>query len=234
MRIDSSMPDSLLTHFKPDPRRQEPLLPASEYFGAMDAEAEWPGNILSNRMVVYEDGTIARRDDPVTFAVEPEELALCHRLADRAAASMGQALITNYPYQRFFIAANTQMAVPSRIDTDLIRARFGGTIFPMAEVAVEPLTETAQWWNDLKTWGAGESELDAWRASVNWFREQPEFIDTAYVRIGENLDEANAPPSPMDVVDWYVEQYGVVRPRLALGLTAKGSLAGWAFCEVRA
>ena len=35
--------------------------------------------------------------------------------------------------------------MPIRIDGDWIRSRFGGTIFPPATVAIEPLDEASPW-----------------------------------------------------------------------------------------
>ena len=62
----------------------EPLLEATQYmpFNADTTwSPDWPGNILSKRIVIYGDGTIARQGDSVWFAVEPSELALCRRMA---------------------------------------------------------------------------------------------------------------------------------------------------------
>ncbi len=47
-------------------------------------EAEWPDNILSLETVVYGSGRMARAGDPVRHNVDPDELALCRRLADEA------------------------------------------------------------------------------------------------------------------------------------------------------
>ncbi len=64
---------------------------------------------------------------------------------------------------------------------------------------------------------------------IRWFLGRPEFIDTAYVRIGDNLEMAdNVEDAPE------VESFGVVMPRLAIGLTQNGSLAGLSGCIVAA
>ena len=82
------MADTLLTHFDPDPSLLEPLREAARYDLPEAQEAswnpDWPGNVLSKRIVIYGDGTIARRDDPVQFAVDPAELELCRRLSGEA------------------------------------------------------------------------------------------------------------------------------------------------------
>jgi hypothetical protein len=81
------MPQAFITRFDPDPTLLEPLLEAARYspFNADTAwSPDWPGNILSKRIVISGDGTIARRDEPVRFAVDPAELTLCRRLAAEA------------------------------------------------------------------------------------------------------------------------------------------------------
>jgi hypothetical protein len=52
---------------------------------------------------------------------------------------------------------------------------------------------------------------------------------TAFVRIGDNLAMASGRPDAPDV-----EAFAVVMPRLAVGLTHKGSLAGLSGCVVLA
>ena len=59
--------------------------------------------------------------------------------------------------------------------------------------------------------------------------DQQEFVDAAFVRIGDNLENAAGLPEAPDV-----EAFGVNMPRLAVGLTRKGSLAGLAGCVVLA
>lgn len=230
------MADALLTHFDPDPKLLDPLLEATSYqvFNADGSwSPDWPGNILSKRIVIYGDGTIARRDDPVRFAVDPAELALCRQLAAEAQAIVKELGIAGgssfQEFGPFYNVASEGNEPPTRIDDGLIRTRFGGTIFPEARVAVEPMAESGEWWEQFEQVYEGDPGLERWREMIRWFRSRPEFVDTAYVRIGDNLEMAGGMPEAPDA-----EAFGVVMPRLAIGLTQKGSLAGLSGCVVLA
>jgi hypothetical protein len=227
------MAGSPITHFKPDRRRLEPLRPCMDDFGAgRDAEAEWPNNILSRKTVVYGSGVIARGGAQVRHEVDPDELALCKRLAKlaaRQAKDIEYGLDTEggLAFQEFFIAANADDPVPGRINEALIRTKFGGTIFPPATISVEPLSEDAAWWSEvvecLGPDEGGESDLAAWKKLLRWFRERPEFSGMAFVSIGDTaelrrLDKGQYPPGTV--------ASGSSLPRLLLGLTKNGSLAG--------
>ena len=64
--------------------------------------------------------------------------------------------------------------------------------------------------------------LASWRAMIQWFRECPEFVDAAFIRVGEgdlwDLPEEQWPDG--------TELTGCVFPRFALELTHGGSLVG--------
>ncbi len=224
------MADARITHFDPDPDRLAVIGECMAHYDVGDPEAEWPNNILSRRTVVYGSGAIARRDAPVRHAsVDPDELALCRRLADEAAAVMdgievGMGSSSGDPFRAFFIAGTADEPAPAAIDAALIRARFGGTIFPPANVTVEPLDEEGLWWGEVEEDGSesGPDYVLPWREMIRWFRERPEFTDTAFVRIGDDaLEDLGSDRYPEGT-----EMPGCVLPRLALGLTRGGSLAG--------
>jgi hypothetical protein len=230
------MPETLITHFDPDPALLESLLEAAQY-QPWNAETtwspDWPGNMLSKRIVIYGDGTIARRDEPVRFAVDAGELALCRRMAAEADAIAKGLMIAGgsggNEFRPFYNTASEGAPVPPQIDAELIQARFAGTIFPQAEVAVEPMAEAGDWWAVVEAVFKGDPDLERWKEMIRWFRSRSEFVDAAYIRIGDNLQNANGMPESPDV-----EAFGVVMPRLAVGLTHKGSLAGLAGCVVLA
>ncbi len=230
------MAGHLLTHFDPDSTLLEPLLPATEY-RPFDPETysnpDWPGNMLSKRIVIYGDGTISRQGEPVQFAVEPGELAVCQSLSKEAETVVQGLPIAGgsggYEFRRFYIAASEGAPVPTWIDPELIRTRFGGTIYPQAEVVVEPMAEAAGWWELFAQVYRGNPDLDRWKELVRWFRTRQEFVAAAFVRIGDNLERMCGVPDLADV-----EAFGVNMPRLALGLTHKGSLIGLAGCIVLA
>lgn len=230
------MAELLLTQFNPDPSLIEPLLDATDYpfyeEGAMNSD--WPGNILSRRMVIYGDGTIARRGDPVRFAVHPDELELCRRLASEA-AEIAEGLDVggsgDNAFGAFYCTASEGTPAPGRIDADLIRARFNGTIFDWAEVAVEPMAEAGFWWSQKEEGNEPDDPyLERWRTLIRWFQARPEFVESAYIRIGDNLEMA---PLPSDAPE-DVQTVGVIMPRLIVGLTRKGSLVGLSGCAVLA
>jgi hypothetical protein len=230
------MSETLITHFDPAPALLEPLLEATQYQPFNDEtpwSPDWPGNILSKRIVIYGDGTIARRDEPVRFAVDPGELALCRRMAAEAEAVVKGLMIAggsaDYEFRPFYNTASEGASVPARIDAELIQTRFAGTIFPQAEVAVEPMAEAGDWWAVVEEVFKGDPNLERWKEMIRWFQSRPEFVDTAYIRIGDNLENSDGMPEASDV-----EAFGVVMPRLAIGLTHKGSLAGLAGCVVLA
>jgi hypothetical protein len=219
-----------IADFVPDADRLSVIRECMENYDVGDADAEWPNNIISRWTVVYGSGVIARNGDLVRHAVDPEELALCRRLSDEIAKNMtgvpvGMGSESVSTFHGFFIAGTIGEPVPEGIDESLIRSRFAGTIFPPATVSVEPLVEAGEWWARVEADGA-ESEVDnciPWRAMIRWFRERPEFRATAFVRIGDQAAlsklSRNAWPAGTQIT-------GCVLPRLALGLTAGGSLIG--------
>src|SRR5262249_5780931 len=221
-----------ITHFEPDEEKFATIRACVDNYEVGDPGAEWPNNIISRRAVVYGSGVIARQGVPVRHAVDPEELSLCRRLAEAAAGVMagvevGMGSEAGDPFRPFFIAATVGEPVPRSIDEHLIRTRFGGTIFPLATITVEPLGEAGAWWSDVQQDGSesGPDYFHPWRAMIHWFHERPEFADTAFVMRGDRralwdveADTDNLPEG--------TAISGCVLPRLALGLTRQGSLAG--------
>jgi hypothetical protein len=193
-------------------------------------KADWPNNILSTRTVVYESGVIARKGDRVSHAVDPTELALAKKLAREARAlmkgvSVGMGSEAGDGFSEFFIAANVDGPKPKRIDAKLMRAAFGGTIFPLAGINVEPLKAAGDWWSRVLQDGEGSPKkyFAPWRSLIAWFQKQQSFVDMAFVQIGDSQDlsrlkERRYPKG--------TRMTGCVLPRLALGLTPQGSLVG--------
>jgi hypothetical protein len=239
----------MITHFDPDPDRFAVLRPCIESGDCGARDAEWPNNILSRDTVVYGSGVLTRRGQPIRHHVDPGELELCKRLAEEARAKMqgvavGMGSEGYDEFQPFFAVANVDDPIPQRIDERLIRARFGGTLFPLATITVEPLKEEGRWWKLVEDDASARSEgsyavpdddseenlakyvedyLRPWRAMTAWFNGQPELKDSAFVMIGDYdalqaLDRHEWPPGTVVVP--------CVLPRLALGLTKKGSLSG--------
>jgi hypothetical protein len=226
----------LLRQFEPDTAKLQVLAECMDNYGIGDESAEWPNNIISRRAVVYGNGQIARRGEPVIFATDPDELALCEQLAQDAKSIAGEMEVgmgseSGDPFYAFFIAGDEATARPEAIDEALIRARFGGTIFPSATILVEPLRESGVWWNEVDRGDEGQAEdgvdyqeeLRPWRVLIAWFNGRAEFVDTAFVCIGDynalmELGEDDLPPG--------TEMTASVLPRLMLGLTRGGNVCG--------
>src|SRR5947209_3727099 len=151
-----------ITHFKPDPEALA-VLGACVGEPGGDPASEWSANLLSRRTVVYGSGAITRRGDPVRHNVDADELALCRRLAAEASGLLdgidtGLGSESALHFRGFFSAANADDPVPARVDPALIRARFGGTIFPLATITVELLVEAGVWWDKVLRAAAGIAE----------------------------------------------------------------------------
>jgi hypothetical protein len=152
-----------ITSFQPDAAKLAVIRECMENYDVGSADAEWPNNIISRKAIVYGTGAIAREGAKVSHAVAPQELALCQHLAAEAAKIMdgmdvGMGSESSDPFREFFIAANMDEEVPKKIDERLISARFGGTIFPLATITVEPMTESGEWWAEVKHYGSESDE----------------------------------------------------------------------------
>jgi hypothetical protein len=226
------MDSDLITHFELDPEKLAIIFDCIDSYGVGSPDAEWANNIISSKTVVYQSGVIARNNSPVRHLVDPSELAMCQRLADEAEKLMkgvevGMGSESNAQFQKFFIVANVDDPKPSAINEQLIRSKFGETIFPPATVIVEPLIESGAWWAEVTYDGSesGNEYFKPWKQMIEWFNGRSEFLDTAFICIGDSdslltlgLDKSNLPEG--------TEITGCVLPRLALGLTHNGSLAG--------
>lgn len=214
---------------------------------------DWWFGILSTRTVIRRSGRLGLAGEEVGDRVDLDELALCRSLAAKAEKT-GAVPISSEgecDFHRFFAAAVVGEAVPEKIDEALIRARFGGTILPIATVRVQPLDEASPWWAEMTRYIGDRGALDVarplserglsadddlkaegeeanTRAVRSYLRQLslirlltgPEFRDAAFVAIGE----PDAPPPKRWPAG--LEQWPSQFPRLFVGLTHGGSLAG--------
>jgi hypothetical protein len=140
----------------------------------------------------------------------------------------------------FFIAANRESPVPDRLTAEVVRAEFGGTIYPQAEIIVEPLEVGNRGWAQIadsedgelhlppgaesrysqeeltalrrRTRAQWEERVSRWRTVLQWYRSRDELRGGVFVLVGENpLSRTN---------------FGCIFPRLVLGITKAGSLVG--------
>ncbi|MFW1858922.1 hypothetical protein [Acinetobacter defluvii] len=183
---------------------------------------EWPNNILSKQTIVYNDGTISKRNKPLDHTINSDELELCQKLSLEIANLMqntevGMGSNSGDYFQNFYIA-QSQIAATQHITPELIRDYFADTIFPLATITSEPLTINTTWWQEVEQDGE-ESSPDM----ISWFKAQKDFIACSFVRIGDAglLEKINSDDYPQGTIIT-----GCVLPRLVLGLTKNGSLCG--------
>ena len=202
------------------------------------------------------------RSHPATPAPPPvvsrDELATCRRLAMEAAQLLEDIRLNSEASSRwspFFIirdpatmdpATDSARAregdgsgAPKAITEAAIRKAFGGCIFPLAPVSIEPLGgERAAWWRHIVSSSSGS--MEQWPMVTpnaqflqlsDWFNSQPGLLcGPAVVAIGEfehnYRKKAKRPPQEQ------VERMGCTMPRFVMAYTPAGSLIGVCACEV--
>jgi len=219
----------VLTDFEIDERLMAALEPCMDHYGAGDpARYEWPSNVLSVNTVAYESGVIARRGEVIHHAVDPGEFALCRRLSAEMYSFLegtfvGMKSEADTEWVPFFQVANVGALVPQRLDENVVRARFGGTIMPIDRVVIEPLAEDGTFWRDVQA-GDDDAVVERWRQLISFVTSSPELHEGCFVQIGfyvygETIDfEGEEPPG--------YEMRGSCLPRLALAFTKRGSVVG--------
>ena len=186
--------------------------------------------------MVYGSGVISREGEAVKHNIDPTELENCRTLAHDAKAimddiSVGMGSESDDSFFPFFICINADADKPDQITAELIRDRFGGTIFPPATINVEPLAESGTWWDDvafdIDAKDDDEADADetllAWRQLMAWFNQSEAVHSPVFVHIGDlgalyDVEPADFPEG--------TEMTGSVLPRLAIGLTHQGSIVG--------
>lgn len=225
-----------------------------------DPYAEWRNSILSPRTIVYSCGTICREGDVTEHCHEEAEFALCRRLANEAVHFMdgvdfgiGSSNIPEgFP---FYIVATAGDSAPlSGITPESIRQAFGGTLCPPSPIEVNPLTREGAWGDRIREYYMGEEEpLDV---NVRFFTMQMGDEATARAKLAELDDGSRATGERWFALgDWFAAQpelhgavfvsvcepdedsyliSGVTFPRLAVALTAAGSIVGLYYNSVHA
>jgi hypothetical protein len=184
---------------------------------------------LSRRTVVYSCGAIAHHGDELKHEHPPGERSLARRLATRAAKLMdgvdigmgseGTPIRGTDSLQPFFVTASVGTKVTKALTERQVRSAFGGVISPKCSVCVEPLQPRGEWWESVVQWYSeseeAAEELPRWQRMIRWFNSRQEFRSTAFVRIGDGPQDG-----------------GATFPRLFVGVTEAGSLAGLIGCVV--
>jgi hypothetical protein len=226
-----------------DPDRLLPIEFATVDCDPRQPDREWSGSTLSSRTVAYSCGALCRAGDTLEHRHDPAELELCRRLAAEAARIMegieiGLGDESGGAFFPFFVTANVGAPAPPVANEEVIRAAFGGTIYPRAVVQAEPLDEgrgfSGAYLKVFRDHAARdedgslyacpsedpEKELEHWRALIRWFLDSRELHGASFVMIGE---------TPLNRED-RGDNKGCIHPRLVVGLTEGGSLVGIAGC----
>jgi hypothetical protein len=181
-------------------------------------DSEWPHNVIAKSAVAYSCGRFGFPWDGPSHDHDPEEFALCRRLAEEVAAVMKYACGLGCNFERYlgyFCVAQRGEPVAAAVTPAVIRRAFRDTIYPPTKIEIEPMSETARWWKWAVENASGEDEVLApHRQMLAWFKGKPELRKPAFVYIGDDpLDDTNT-------------NMGGVFPRLAVALTRAGSLVG--------
>jgi hypothetical protein len=226
-----------------DPGRLAPLKDCMECCGPSSPTDAWNHSCIHPRAVAYSCGRLAFPGGPNLHEHDPGEVTLSRRLASEAGAvcrglevNASEATSQLVP---FFITANRQTPVPDRLTSEVVRTAFGETIYPQAEIIVEPLAVGNRGWQAIadsedgevhlppgtvhrytreqlevlrkNTQTRWEEQVRRWRTVMDWFQTQ-ELHGGSFVLIGEDrLSQSN---------------FGCAFPRLVLGITKAGSLVG--------
>ena len=246
----------MITNCQPDEERLAALRECIETYGqeGNDEANEWPWNCLSRRTVAYSCGALRRSGEPAIHNHDEAEFILCQRLADEAAELMADVLVgmgseADHHFTPFFIVASDGADNPQTLDADTLRAAFGGTIYPQAEVIVEPLQARGQWWRTVVAVCSGEEE-DADEYEDGYEDEdarEDADIDTEVEEEDEENESSGKCLAPWrSLMEWFHNQTPLresafvsigdsllddengasVFPRLAVGLTSAGSIVG--------
>jgi hypothetical protein len=218
----------------PTPPRLEPfrdLVAVNEYPSGVylrlggSPDDEWVIGNVSTRAVAYSCGRLTRDDRPLDHRHDPEELALCERVANEAASRLTRFRVgEGEPIRPFFAAAVVGEPVPEVLDEPLVRRAFGGTLPPGINFQIQRMGRRGGHWDqmdglsiDLDTLPPEIESVQeiiahqaaAWDEFADWFVGVPGLREHSVIGIGYS----DADP-------------GVLKPRLLLALTAAGSLVG--------
>jgi hypothetical protein len=144
----------------------------------------------------------------------------------------------------FFVTANRGLA-PAELTPDVIRSAFGGTVYPSATIAVEPLREGGRGWENF---AICDYESEAWQYSAGAMQAMPPAMREQVKELYESNQRRrqSCVERWRALLAWFQSQedlhggafvmvgekrlsrqnFGRVFPRLVLGLTRSGSLVG--------
>ena len=189
---------------------------------------DWSNNILSQRTVRGPSGKLGLPGE-VDAVPDATELVLCTRLAAAAAAvapdlEVGMGSASDDKFEGFFVAKHDRWRCDT-LTSAALRPMFGGALFPDAKIGVWRLEQRGRWWKQVLAYYTESDEdepvedrqetlqgLKRWRKILSWFHAQKDFAEVAFVAV--------------DKRDPFSMSGGCVLPRLVLGRTRGGSVAG--------
>jgi hypothetical protein len=178
---------------------------------------------------------------------EPEEVRNCRRLASEAGVvcrgleiNLSESVSELAPV---FITANLQTPVAERLTPEILRTAFGGTIYPQAEIIVEPLKEGNRGWEAIADNDDGELHL---APGVESIYNREELLQLEEARKEHRAKWKERVSRWRCVLEWFRTRdelhggafvivgdnplsrtnFGCIFPRLVLGITKAGSLVG--------
>ena len=197
-------------------------------YGMLKEGDDWSNNILSGKTVRGPSGKLGLPGE-VEATPNAKELKLCVRLAAAAGRIVGDLELdmgssAGHPFDRFFVAKHAGWQCRS-LEAWALRSVFGGALYPGAKIKVLPLAEGTSWWktmvkyyrlNERPDEEPGDSDrmregLRRWRKVMAWFHDEKAFVESAFVAVDKTSQEFRG---------------GCVFPRLLLGRTRGGSIAG--------
>jgi len=236
-KSESGMPPRPLTSATPrkrargDPVREELIKALMPSFKDGDAGAEcsdydaddprrltWPHNVVSLDTIALPSGALALHGAAVEHTADPDELAHCRQLAaDVVAALKGLEPFggdLGGAFQPFYLVRGAGQSPPEGVTPEVVRAAFGGTLFPDVPITVYAIAAGARFTELVAEvyWEEDAPERGGWARFAAWAAADRRLSQTSYVEIGyDDSMEANL---------------AAVFPRLVLGLTEGGSLVG--------
>ncbi|MEL6555898.1 MAG: hypothetical protein AAFQ63_20930 [Cyanobacteria bacterium J06621_11] len=203
-------------------------------------EDEWIWNTISRCAIAYSCGMICRKTESYPHNHPAEEISLCQRLSVEASAVMSGHIMYGdegeHEFLPFYVAANKGVFMPDTLDEDAIRLAFEGTIYPFAEVVIQPLSDWVEEAKDFVEQCMEDDHPDfdhsyifAWNRLIDWFAQKLELDSPVFVSI-DISDSARRDDPDRSTLDSY--NGGCVFPRMAVALTQARSLVGIFSCVV--
>ena len=203
----------------------------------IDGAPPWATSILARDTQRTASGRFVRSGERLDDAPDLAALSESRALASEVAALSGDLEVgmgsdSSQGFDPFFVAPSRSWRC-SAFDESTIRSAFSSALYAETTITIEALSERTSWWSKvLEDCGTADATYDPeptlarWRALLAWFARQSSFVETAFIAI--NL--APLQPLPTDPVSAHYGRLslegGCAFPRLLVGRTNGGAMAG--------